>query len=140
MSKDTTGKNWFARHKILTGFGVLLILGVIVSAASGSDSSTPTASNSDDANTNTAQESAPETTPEPAKFDIEAVYAKLSTGMTKAQVEEATGKSSENCTESDMGQLGKSESCSYGNAFIDKGSILVIYSNDELSTKSKSTY
>jgi hypothetical protein len=60
--------------------------------------------------------------------------------MTKTQVEVATGKTSDNCTESDMGQYGKSESCGYGNAFIDKASIIVIYSNGEVSSKTKSTY
>ncbi|RYF29129.1 MAG: hypothetical protein EOO17_02570 [Chloroflexi bacterium] len=48
MSKDKTDRNWFARHKILTGFGVLVILGIIATAAGGGDSSTPTASNSSD--------------------------------------------------------------------------------------------
>jgi len=125
-------KAWYKR--VWVWIGIIVVIGIIASAAGGSKD-TPASTN----NSPTTTSEAPQET-KPAKWDIEAAYAKLSTGMTKAQVEEATGKTSDNCTESDMGTLGKSESCSYGNAFIDKGSILVIYSNGELSTKSKSTY
>lgn len=76
----------------------------------------------------------------PAKWDIDAAYDKIETGMTKAQVEEATGKKSDNCTESTNDYTGKSESCSYGNAFTDKGTIIVMYMQDAVSSKTKSTY
>ncbi len=39
-------KNWFRRHKILTGLGLLILLGIIISAANGGKSSTPTVASS----------------------------------------------------------------------------------------------
>jgi len=45
-------KNWFVRHKILTGILVLIVLGVIVSVAGGgTDTSTNQANNSGSAET-----------------------------------------------------------------------------------------
>jgi hypothetical protein len=78
--------------------------------------------------------------PAPAAWDMEAAYAKVTNGMTKAEVEQATGKKAENCTESQSEYIGKSEVCSYGNAFIDKGAITVTYMQDKVSSKTKSTY
>jgi len=37
-------KSWFLRHKILTGLGLLILLGIIISAANSGKSSTPTVS------------------------------------------------------------------------------------------------
>lgn len=45
MSKDKTG-NWFKRHKILTVIGVLIVIGVIASAAGGSKSTNSPSSTS----------------------------------------------------------------------------------------------
>lgn len=45
MSKDKTG-NWFKRHKILTGVGALIVIGVIASAAGGGNKTNSTASTS----------------------------------------------------------------------------------------------
>jgi hypothetical protein len=45
MSKDKTG-NWFGRHKILSGIGVLIVIGIIASAAGGSKSTTTTSKGS----------------------------------------------------------------------------------------------
>jgi hypothetical protein len=123
-------KPWYKRFWVW--FGILVLLGIISSALA--PKSTPATTNSD-----TPTPAASTETPA-AKWDVQAAYDKITIGMTKAQVEEATGKPSDSCTESDMGQLGKSESCSYGNAFIDKSSIFVTYSNGEMSTKTKSTY
>lgn len=89
--------------------------------------------------TSTVEEAATEVS-ESTKWDIDAAYAKIENGMTKAQVEKATGKKSDNCTESTSEYIGKSEFCSYGNAFIDKGSIMVTYMQDVVSSKTKSTY
>ncbi|AHB42298.1 hypothetical protein RAAC3_TM7C00001G0441 [Candidatus Saccharibacteria bacterium RAAC3_TM7_1] len=136
MDKNNKPKKaWYKR--VWVWIGIIVLIGIIAGAAGGSEDST---TNTKEESAPTTQSDAPAETEEPAKFDLEAAYAKLETGMTKAQVEEATGKESDNCTESDMGELGKSESCSYGNPFIDKGSIMVIYSNGELSSKTKSTY
>ena len=74
------------------------------------------------------------------KWDIDAAYQKIENGMTKAQVEDATGKASDSCTESENEYTGKTEYCTYGNAFIDKGAISVTYSQGEVSSKTKSTY
>lgn len=89
--------------------------------------------------TQTPTSEAPKTETTPA-WDMEAAYAKIENGMTKTQVEEVTGKKSDNCTESQNEYLGKSEVCHYGNAFIDKGTIMITYSQDKVSSKTKSTY
>lgn len=129
-------KAWYKR--VWVWIGIIVLIAIIGSAA-GSGNKDTTTNNTDKETPSTTQPEASQDAT-PAKWDVEAAYAKLSTGMTKTQVEEATGKASDNCTESDMGSLGKSESCSYGNPFIDKASIMVIYSNGELSSKTKSTY
>ena len=90
-------------------------------------------------NAPTTQEPKPEEKPA-AKWDMEAAYAKVNNGMTKAQVEAAIGKKAESCTESQSEYLGKTELCTYGNAFIDKGAIIVTYSQDKVNSKTKSTY
>lgn len=127
-------KSWYKRVWVWTG--LIVLFGIVAGAAGGTNKQTTTES-SKAANT-TAD--APKEAAKPAKWDMEAAYAKLTTGMTKTQVEAATGKASDNCTESDMGQYGKTESCSYGNPFTDKASIIVIYDNGELQTKSKTAY
>ncbi len=113
---------------------VLMALGGVGSALRGPSTWTTT--------TDTQSETQPanDTPKQDAKWDVEAAYAKIENGMTKAQVEDATGKKSENCTESQIAGYGKSESCSYGNAFTDKASIMVIYTQDKVSSKTKSTY
>jgi len=115
---------------------VIIVLGGITRGATWENS--PAA----DQNTNNAApvEDKPAEEEKSAKWDVEAAYAKIENGMTKAQVEEATGKKSESCTESEIEGLGKSETCTYGNAFIDKATIIVTYSQDAVSSKSKSTY
>lgn len=127
-------KAWYKR--VWVWIGIIVVLAIIGTASNGSEK-TPTATT----NTTTATSvSDKKQEPKPAKWDVEAAYAKVNNGMTKAQVEEATAKKSDNCTESDMGEYGKSEVCTYGNAFTDKAQIIVTYSNGEASTKTKSTY
>lgn len=46
MSKDKSNKNWFARHKVLTVIGVLILIGIIASVSGGSKSGTNGSSNS----------------------------------------------------------------------------------------------
>lgn len=75
-----------------------------------------------------------------AAWDVQVAYDKIQTGMTKAEVETATSKPSESCTTMEDPTFGKNEYCSYGNAFIDKATISVTYSQDKVSSKSKSTY
>jgi len=43
-SPPTKKRSWFARHKILTGLGALLLLFIVIGIANGGKSSTPTAS------------------------------------------------------------------------------------------------
>ena len=122
---------------------VLIALGGVGSALKGPSTWTTMPATDTQTNTLPAEDTtkpADDTPKQDAKWDVEAAYAKIENGMTKAQVEEATGKKSENCTESQIAGYGKSESCSYGNVFIDKASIMVIYTQDKVSSKTKSTY
>lgn len=124
-------RNWFARHKFLTGFLGLIILIIIISAAGGGDKKKDSSSNS---STSTPK------TEETKKFNIDDIYAKINTGMTEAQVKDIITKDPINCTESEIQGLGTSKLCSYGNVFIDSGSIMVTYSNGKVSSKTKSQY
>lgn len=135
MDKNNKPKKaWYKR--VWVWVGIIVAIGVLGSLTA---PKTPTSSNTQQ-QAPAANAEAPKVEEKPAKWDVEAAYAKISNGMTKAQVETATGKQSENCTESDTPPIGKTESCSYGNAFTDKATIMVIYSNDEVSSKTKSTY
>jgi hypothetical protein len=134
MDKSNKSKKaWYKR--VWVWVGIIVIIGTL-----GSLTTPKSPTNSNSQQTPAANAEAPKAEEKPAKWDVEAAYAKISNGMTKAQVETATGKQSENCTESDIPPIGKTESCGYGNAFIDKASIMVIYSNDQVSSKTKSTY
>lgn len=123
-------KPWYARFWVWVGIIILaLIIGGALSGGGNKQDSTSQPAN------NQSQKTEPAAT-----WDMEAAYAKVSNGMTKAEVEAATGKKSDSCYESQTEYLGKTELCSYGSAFIDKGTITVTYSQDKVSSKSKSTY
>jgi hypothetical protein len=77
---------------------------------------------------------------ESSKWDIQVAYDAIATDMNKVQVEKVTGKSSENCTETDMGAYGRTESCFYGHSVFSGSYILVIYKDGFVQTKSKSEY
>ena len=126
-------RNWFARHKFLTGFLGLIILIIIISAAGGGDKK------KDGSSSSSSSTSTPKTE-ETKKFNIDDIYAKINTGMTEAQVKDIITKDPINCTESEIQGLGTSKLCSYGNVFIDSGSIMVTYSNGKVSSKTKSQY
>jgi hypothetical protein len=122
-------KAWFKR--VWVWIGIIVLIGIVVSATSPKDPATP-ATTAPTAETPKEEKS--------ATWDIEAVYTKINNGMTKAEVEAATGKTGDTCTESTNEYTGKTEFCNYGNAFIDKGTITVTYSQDVVSGKTKSKY
>ena len=129
-------RNWFAKHKFLTGILALIVLVIIISAAGGgkkdgsSDSSKP-------ANDTSSQPTKTEST---KKFNIDELYAKIDTGMNESQVKEIITKDPINCTESESQGIGTMKLCTYGNVFIDSGSIMVTYFNDKVYSKTKSQY
>jgi hypothetical protein len=126
-------KAWYKR--VWVWVGIIVVIAIIGSASAPKSQQATTNDQTPAASTETPKEETP------VKWDVEAAYAKVKNGMTKAEVEKATDKKSENCTESDMGTLGKSEICTYGNAFTDKATITVTYDNDgAVSSKTKSTY
>ncbi len=65
-----------------------------------------------------------------------AIYDKITNGMTKAEVEAATGHESGNCVVSEVEGLPKSETCNYGDVIKD-GIIGVTYSDDKVTAKTK---
>ena len=69
-------------------------------------------------------------------WDVNAAYEKVKTGMTKAEVEQATGKKSESCTSSES-SYGKYENCTYGNMLTDNGYLTISYTDDKVSDKLK---
>lgn len=130
MDTHKPKKAWYKR--VWVWIGIIVLICIIASAAS--PKNTPTTPAATTPTAETPKEEAP------AKWDIEAVYAKINNGMTKAEVEAATGKTSDSCTESTNEYTGKTEFCNYGNAFIDKATITVTYSQDVVSGKTKSKY
>ena len=122
-------RNWFARHKFLTGFLALILLIIIISVANGGDKKKDNSSSSSSA-----------TQTETKKFNIDDIYAKINTGMSESQVKEIVTQDPISCTESEIQGLGTSKLCTYGNVFTDTGSIMVTYSNGKVSSKTKSQY
>jgi hypothetical protein len=71
MSKDKSDKNWFARHKVLTVIGIVVVIGIIASAAgSGKSSTTP----SNNTTTDNTAKSNTEQKQEPAKPAVSAEF------------------------------------------------------------------
>ncbi len=135
MDQNTKAKKpFFKRAWVWIGI-VIITIAIIAIASGGNKKDEPS---QQPATTTDSQPAASD--PEPAKWDVEAAYAKIATGMSKAEVEAATGKPSESCTESEIEMIGKTEICTYGNAFTDKAAIMVTYGNGAVSSKTKSTY
>lgn len=65
-----------------------------------------------------------------------AIYDKISNGMTKTEVEAATGHESGSCVVSEAEGLPKSETCNYGDIVKD-GIIGVTYSDGKVTAKTK---
>lgn len=122
-------------YKRVWFWAVVIFVLLMISAGAGDDTQT---SNTTPAPTTT--EAAPATQPE-AKWDANAVYDQLQTGMTKAEAEKIIAKEADYCTTSESEYFGKSEMCHYGNSFTDKATITVSYDNDgKLSNKHKATF
>jgi len=130
-------RNWFARHKFLTGILILIVLGIFISAVGGGNKDSGNSGSNSSSGSGSAQ---PAKTEAPKKFNIDDIYGKIETGMTEDQVKEIVTKEPLNCTESEMQGLGTSKLCTYGNVFTDSGSIMVTYNNGKVFSKTKSQY
>lgn len=122
-------RNWFVQHKIWTAILAVIVLAIIGSAIGGSKTNTGGGSS----NTTPAKE-------ETKKFNVDDIYSKITTGMTEAEVKGIVTVDPINCTESEIQNLGTSKVCTYGNVFVDKGAIVVTFSNGKVFTKTKSQY
>lgn len=118
-------RNWFARHKFLTGIAVVVLLIGIGSATGGSSGSL-------DADTNQKQEATREdpAKEEPKKLSSQEIYDKVQPGMTKAEVIRIAGHEPDNCIDSEDDFVGKSSTCSYG-------TLSLMFINDKLDSKTK---
>lgn len=134
--KDGDKLDGYEKNKVLAIVVTIVLLLAGIGAGAANSSKTTTIYEK----TNNKTDSSTVKKEEPSEWDVEAVYAKIENDMTKQQVEDATGKKSDSCTESENPTFGKTEICNYGNAFIDKATITVTYSQDKVSTKTKSTY
>lgn len=140
--KDGDKLNGYKKNKTLATVVTIVFFFVCIgiSAANNGNQSTVNTQPSDAKENSNTQPQGQAKEEKPEKWDMEAAYAKIENGMTKPQVQEVTGKEPENCTESEIEGLGKSEVCTFGNVFIDKGAITVTFSQDQVSSKTKSTY
>lgn len=130
----------YEKNKVAAIVVTLVLFGLSAIAGAINGANAPKSS-LDTNSTNSGDSSQPaESNTSNNKWDINAAYEKIQNGMTKSEVELATGKESDNCTESQNEYIGKTELCTYGNAFIDKGAITVTFSEDKVSNKTKSTY
>lgn len=133
MDKHNSKKAWYKKWWVWVIIVVALIgIGGAIGGNKNSTTNTPATS------TQTSEKPA-ETKPKEEKWDVEAAYAKLTDGMTKAEVEAALGKTSDNCSETSAEYVGKIETCNYGGVG-DNGMIMVQYQNDKMTTKSKSKF
>jgi len=134
MDKATNSKKpWYKKWWVW----VIVVIVIIGIGGASSGNKTDITTKEDTAKTAPAAEQPK--AEEPAKWDVEANYAKINNGMSKAEVEAAVGKKSDSCTESTTEYIGKTEICSYG-GFGDKGMISVTYSNDTVSGKTKTNF
>lgn len=78
-------------------------------------------------------------TPAPSNWDPADYYDKVQNGHTKGQVEQITGKISDNCTTTEALSIGTMEYCSYGSAITDKGMLSVTYLNGKVYSKTKTS-
>lgn len=136
--KDGDKLSGYKNNKVVALVVTVVFLAIVVVGISAASSSKNTEQSTTQSGSSTSSKKKKEE--KPSKWDVEAAFSKINNGMTKAQVEEATGKKSESCTENQNPTFGKTEMCTYGNVFIDKAAITVTYSQDVVSDKTKSTY
>ena len=116
---------------ILGGFALITTVLLMILSTIGVMSSIQNQASDSSSSTTTTDSSS--TT---SSWSASAAYDKVETGMTKAEVEAAVGKTSESCTVS-SDSYGKFETCSYGDYITDGGSLSVSYTDDKVSSKSK---
>ncbi len=121
--------------KWVGGIIVIIILGAIVAVAVSSQSKNPTNDVSTDKTSQPAKNEQ-----KSAKWDYEEQYNKIQNGMTKAEVESAIDRKSDNCAETESADINlKVEACNYGMP-PDNGMISVTYENGKVSGKAKAKF
>jgi len=133
MNERNNKKAWYKKWWIW-----VIIIIVLIAIGSGATGNNGIPQSTQDKNIKTEQPAA-EPEPTKAKWDVDTEYSKINDGMTKAEVESAIGKTSDNCSETSAEYIGKIESCNYGGVG-DNGMIMVQYQNDKLTTKTKSKF
>ena len=88
---EKSNRNWFARHKVLSALGGLILLGIIISAVSGGGSGDGTTNASDDAATNNTSDNAG-TTPSKAAPAAQAPKVKYAGQLKDDKLAGGTGK------------------------------------------------
>jgi len=112
---------------------LIIVISVIVGRGSKSNSTTPNSTQSSATATPTAK-------PTTKKFNIDDIYSQINTGMSEAEVQQIITKEPINCTESESQGIGTIKICTYGNVFLDSGSIMVDYLNGKVYSKTKSQF
>ena len=128
--ENNTGGKWIG------GLILIIIVGAIIAAAVGLQ---PKNSTND---TSAEKISQPAKTEEKTsnKWDYEENYNKVQNGMTKAEVETAIERKSDNCAETESKEINlKVESCNYG-MLPDNGMVSVTYENGKVTTKAKAAF
>lgn len=121
--------------KWVGGLIVIIIVGAIIAVTVSSQSKNPTNDTSADKTSQPAK-----TEEKSAKWDYEENYNKIQNGMTKADVEAAINRTSDNCAETESKEISlKVESCNYGMP-PDNGMISVTYENGKVSGKGKTRF
>lgn len=122
-------KPWYKRVWVW----VLVVFVLACIGVASEDTSKPTATKTEP--TAAATETKQETRWDPATY-----YDQIQSGQTKQQVEQLTGKTSDNCSASESPGVGTMEICTYGGGFSDKGSLMVTYTNGTVYSKTKNSY
>jgi len=127
---NKTGSKW------LGGLILIIIVGTIIAVAV----SLQPKNSTNDASTEKTSQPAKTGEKTSAKWDYEENYNKVQNGMTKAEVETAIDRKSDNCAETESKEVNlKVESCNYG-MLPDNGMISVTFENGKATTKAKAAF